>query len=229
MRIRIWIALLIALVAVGSGQSGKRTSAPSGSATLPADIYPDSLNRLPVVKREQMDEKGKQVYDHVAGGAGNIASPTGPASIELYSPGAAEPLRTLNEYLRRQGNLLGNPITELAILVAAREGDSQYVWSAHEPAALKAGVAQPVIDVVKYSRDVAGAGEKETVVIRMGRQLLREHKLDSPTFAKAVELFGTQGTVELVTLMGDYTLNGLLLDALDQHLPRDRKPLLPSR
>jgi 4-carboxymuconolactone decarboxylase len=229
MRIRIWIALLIALVAVGSGQSGKRTSAPAGSATLPADIYPDSLNRLPVVKRDQMDEKGKQVYDHVAGGAGKIASPTGPASIELYSPGAAEPLRTLNEYLRRQGNLLGNPITELAILVAAREGHSQYVWSAHEPAALKAGVAQPVIDVVKYNRDVAGAAEKETVVIRMGRQLLREHKLDSSTFAKAVKLFGTQGTVELVTLMGDYTLNGLLLDALDQHLPPDRRPLLPSR
>ena len=229
MRIRFWIALLIALVAVGSGQSDKRTSAPSRSATLPADLYPDSLNRLPVVKREQMNEKGKQVYDHVAGGAGKIASPTGPASIELYSPGAAEPLRTLNEYLRRQGNLLGNPITELAILVAAREGDSQYVWSAHEPAALKAGVAQPVIDVVKYNRDVAGAGDKETVVIRMGRQLLREHKLDSPTFAKAVKLFGTQGTVELVTLMGDYTLNGLLLAALDQHLPPDRKPLLPSR
>ena len=229
MRILIWIALLIAVVAAASGQSGKQTSAPARSATLPADINPDSLNRLPVVKREQMDENGKQVYDHVAGGAGKIASPTGPASIELYSPGAAEPLRRLNDYLRRPGNLLGNAITELAILVAAREGDSQYVWSAHEPAALKAGIAQPVIDVVKYNKDVSGVGEKETVVIRLGRQLLRDHKLDSGTFAKAVELFGKQGTVELVTLMGDYTLNGLLLDALDQHLPADRKPLLPSR
>jgi 4-carboxymuconolactone decarboxylase len=229
MRIVIWIALLIAVVAAASGQSGKQTSAPARSAALPADINPDSLNRLPVVKREQMDENGKQVYDHVAGGAGKIASPTGPASIELYSPGAAEPLRRLNEYLRRPGNLLGNPIAELAILVAAREGDSQYVWSAHEPAALKAGIAQPVIDAVKYNKDVTGVGEKETVVIRLGRQLLREHRLDSGTFAKAVELFGKQGTVELVTLMGDYTLNGLLLDALDQHLPADRKPLLPSR
>ena len=229
MRILVWIALLIVVVAAASGQSGKQTSAPARSATLPADINSDSLNRLPVVKREQMDENGKQVYDHVAGGAGKIASPTGPASIELYSPGAAEPLRRLNEYLRRPGNLLGNSITELAILVAAREGDSQYVWSAHEPAALKAGIAQPVIDVVKYNRDVSGLGEKETVVIRLGRQLLREHKLDSGTFAKVVELFGKQGTVELVTLMGDYTLNGLLLDALDQHLPADRKPLLPSR
>jgi len=120
-------------------------------------------------------------------------------------------------------------MTELAILVAAREGDSQYIWSAHEPAALKAGVAQPVIDAVKYGKDVSAAGEKETVVVRLGRQILREHKLDSATFAKAVDLFGKQGTVELVILMGDYTLNAMLLDALDQHLPADRKPLLPPR
>ena len=229
MRILTWTTLLIAMAEAASGQSGKGSSAPARAATPPADIQVDSLNRLPVVKREQMDEKGKQVYDHVAGGAGKIASPTGPAAIELYSPGAAEPLRSLNEYLRRPGNLPGNAITELAILVAAREGDSQYIWSAHEPAALKAGLAQPAIDAVKYNKEASGLGEKETTVIRMGRQLLREHKLDSGVFAKAVELFGKQGTVELVVLMGDYTLNSLLLDALDQHLPADRKPLLPSR
>jgi 4-carboxymuconolactone decarboxylase len=229
MRMLIWIGLLIAAVAAASGQSGKGTSATAGSAALPADVHPDSLNRLPVVKREQLDEDGKKVYDHVAGGTGKTASPTGPASVGLYSPGAAEPLRTLNEYLRRKGNLLGTPITELAILVAAREGDSQYVWSAHEPAALKAGIPQPVIDVVKYNKAISGAGEKETVVIRVGRQLLREHKLDSATFAKAVELFGKQGTVELVTLMGDYMLNSLVTNAFDQHLPAERKPLLPPR
>ena len=227
MRIPVWIVLLVAVAGALSGQSEKGTSASIRSGALPADIDQNSLNRLPVVKREQMDETGKRVYDHVAGGTGKTASPTGPASIELYSPGAAEPLRLLNEYLRKPGNLLGNGITELAILVAAREGNSQYIWSAHEPTALKAGIAQPVIDAVKYNKDLSGAGEKETVVVRMGRQLLREHKLDSGTFAKAVELFGKQGTVEMVILMGDYTLNGLLLDALDQHLPADRKPLLP--
>jgi 4-carboxymuconolactone decarboxylase len=229
MRTLIWIGLLIAVVAATRGQSGKGTPAPAGSAKLPADVYADSLNRLPVVKREQMDENGKRVYDINAGGAGKVAQPTGPGAIALYSPGAAEPLRRLNEYLRREDNILGKSLTELAILVAAREGDSQYVWSAHEPAALRAGVARSVIDVIKYGKDVSGAGEKETIIIRLGRQLFREHKLNSDTFAKAVELFGKQGTVELVALMGDYTLNGLLLDALDQHLPADRKALLPPR
>jgi 4-carboxymuconolactone decarboxylase len=229
MRILIWIGLLIAVIVVASGQAGKGTAAPAGSATLPADIHPDSLNRLPVVQREQLDENGKKAYDLTAGGAGKVAQATGPGAISLYSPEAAEPQRKLNAYLRREGNLLGKPLTELTILVAAREMDQQYVWSAHEPAALRAGVAQPVIDVIKYGKDVSGVGEKETVIIRMGRQLFREHKLNSDIFAKAVELFGKQGTVELVTLMGDYTLDALLLDALDQHLPPERKPLLPPR
>ena len=229
MRILIWTGLLTAAVVAASGQAGKGTTAPARSATLPADVNPDSLNRLPVVKREQMDENGKRVYDISAGGAGKVAQPTGPGAIGLYSPGSAEPLRKLNEYLRREGNILGKPLTELAILVAAREGDSQYIWSAHEPAALRAGVAQPVIDAIKYGKDVSGLGEKETIIILLGRQVLREHKLSSETFAKVVELFGKQGTVELVTLMGDYTLNAMLLDALDQHLPADRKALLPPR
>ena len=219
MRKLIWIGLSITVAITLSGQQTK----------LPADVYPDSLNRLPVVKREQLDEKGKKAYALTAGGAGKIAQATGPSAIELYSPGASEPLRELNNYLRREGSILGNANTELAILVAAREFDQQYVWGAHEPAALKAGVPQTAVDAIKFNKDVSGLGEKETTIIRLGRQIFRERKLNSETFAKAVKLFGKQGTVELVTLMGDYTLNALLLEAFDQHLPPDRKALLPSR
>src|SRR5262249_3657464 len=142
MRILIWIVLLIAVVATLSGQSGKGTQAPARSAALPSDIHPDSLNRLPVVKREQMDENGKKAYDLNAGGPGKIAQPTGPGAIALYSPGASEPLRRLNNYLRRDGNNLGKALTELAILVGAREGGSQYNCWAHEPADLRAGDTQ---------------------------------------------------------------------------------------
>jgi 4-carboxymuconolactone decarboxylase len=216
MRIPIWFSILIAAAVASSGQS------------LPSDINKDSLSRFPPIKRDQMDEKGKQVYDHVAGGAGKLASPTGPASIGLYSPGVAEPMRMLNDYLRKNG-VLGDRLSELAILVAAREVDEQYVWSAHEPAALKAGVAQPVIDVIKYGKDLSGLSEKDSAVIRFGRQLFREKKMSSDVFAKARELFGAQGTVELTALMGDYQLNGLLLKVADQHLPPERKPLLPPR
>jgi 4-carboxymuconolactone decarboxylase len=192
-------------------------------------IDPHSLNRLPVIQREQLDETGKSVYDAVAGGAGKTISPTGPVNLHLYTLGAAESLRQLNEYLRRPESPLGTALPELAILVAAREEDSQYEWSAHEPAALKAGISQAAIDAVKFNRPLTGLGDKEATIISLGRQIMRDHKLDSATWSRSIALFGREGTVELITVMGNYVLNALLLNAVDQQLPPDRKPLLPAR
>jgi len=216
MRIGFWIAIVIAAAAVSNAQP------------LPPDIDKESLSRFPVIKRDQMDEKGKKSYDVIAGGPGKTVLPTGPAAIGLYSPGVYEPLRALNDYLRKD-SVLGERFTELAILVASREVDEPYVWGAHEPAALKLGVSQSVIDTIKYGRDISGLGEKEAGIIRFGRQLFREKTITSAMFARTVELFGKQGIVELTALMGDYELNHLLLKMADQHLPADRKGMLPPR
>ncbi len=218
----IW--LLAAVTITVNGQA-KNTAA----AKLPADVDPQSYNRLPVIKRDQLDAAGKKAYDLTAGGAGKVAQPTGPSAISLYSAGVAEPMRMLNNYLRRENNLLGKQITELAILTTAREFDSNYIWSAHEPTAVKVGVPQATIDVIKFRKDASSVGGKEGLAINVGRQIFRDHKLDSATYAKAMEAFGKQGLVELVAIMGDYSANTLFLHTFDQHLPPDRKPLLPPR
>jgi 4-carboxymuconolactone decarboxylase len=215
MRKLVWISTLIAAQAA-SAQS------------LPPDIDNESLSRFPVIKRDQLDEKGKQAYDVIAGGPGKLVLPTGPAAIGLYSPSVYEPLRMLNDYLRKDG-VLGERLTELAILVASREVDEPYVWGAHEPAALKLGISQSVIDAVKYGREPAGAQEKEAAIIRFGRQLFREKTITSEMFSRTVTLFGRPGIVELTTLMGYYGLNHFLLKMADQHLPPDRQGLLPAR
>jgi hypothetical protein len=88
---------------------------------------------------------------------------------------------------------------------------------------------QSVIDVVKFNRDVTGLSEKDATVIRLGRALLREHKVRPELWAKTVELFGRQGAVEITAIIGDYVMAGIMLTAADQQLPPDRKPLLPAR
>jgi 4-carboxymuconolactone decarboxylase len=143
----------------------------------------------------------------------------------MYSPGAAEPIHHLNQYLRK--TVAGSHYFELSALLAAREFDQQYEWSGHEPAALRAGVEQAVIDAVKYNRDTAGLPEKDATVIRLARALFRDHKVSPALWGKTVELFGRQGAVEIVTTMGDYAMVGFLLTAVDQQLPPDRKALLP--
>ncbi|HTR35488.1 MAG TPA: carboxymuconolactone decarboxylase family protein [Bryobacteraceae bacterium] len=219
-------AVCLAATAAGQAPDAGKDATPRASA-LPADIHPDSLSRLPEVKRTDLDADGQRIYDYIAG-PNKTFPPTGPAAVSIYSPKVAESIQMLNQYLRFHG-VLSRRDTELAILVAAREFDQAYEWTGHEAAARNAGVDQSIIDVVKYGKDETGLSDKDTLIIRFGRQLFREHKLDSALFAKAVDLFGRQGTVEMATVMGDYAMAAIMLTAADQHLPADRKSTLPPR
>ena len=198
----------------------------NGQSSLPPDIHPESLSRLPPLQRGDLDADGQRVWDVVAGPGGTMPK-TGPPPVTIYSPKAAEPIQTLNQYLRN--SIVGRRYFELAALIAAREFDQQYEWSGHEPAGLRAGLDQSVIDVVKFNRDVTALAEKDATAIRLGRALFRDHQVSPALWAKTVELFGRNGAVELTTIMADYAMVGFLLTAVDQHLPPDRKPLLPPR
>jgi 4-carboxymuconolactone decarboxylase len=192
---------------------------------LPPDINPTSYSRLPPLDRAALDEEGKKTWDYIGGARG--MPPTGPAPTSMYSPGAARPIHELNQYLRK--TVVGPRFFELSALIAAREFDQQYEWSGHEPAGVRAGLEQKVIDVVKFNRDVAGLPEKDATVIRLGRALLREHKVSPALWAKTVELFGRQGAVEITAIIGDYVMAGIMLTAVDQQLPPGREALLPVR
>ena len=219
--------LLVFGITVAAGHALGRTSeqatsrSQASAGTLPKDIHPETGNRFPAIRREELSEAGKKLVD-----ARGTADAFGPGAIRLYSPPLAEAMTSVNDYLRRKSGLEPR-LVELAILVTAREMDAQYVWTAHEPAAQKAGLAQEIIDTVKYRRPVTTLGEREAVVVQLGRDSISKHKVGSETFARALQLFGNQGVVNIVALMGDYAATAILLNASDQHVrPRD-KALLP--
>jgi 4-carboxymuconolactone decarboxylase len=221
---------LVLVIVVAAANLLARTSEQAASAAAgqsaqasrsPADIHAATGNRFPGVKREELNDAGKKVYD-----ARGAADGFGPGAIRLYSPPLAESMTAVNDYLRRKSGLEPR-LVELAILVAAREMDCEYIWTAHEPPALKAGLEQRVIDTVKHRRPLSGLGEKEAVIIQLGRDSISKHKVASDTFARAVKQFGNQGVVNIVALMGDYAASSILLNVADQHVrPRD-KSLLP--
>ena len=202
------------------------TATLDGQSARPADIHPESLSRLPPLTRSELDADGQRTWDYLVGVNGTMPK-VGPPPVTIYSPKAAEPIQALNQYLRT--SVVGPRYFELSALLAAREFDQQYEWSGHEPAALRAGLEQSVIDVVKFNRDVAGLAEKDATVIRLGRALFREHQVSPDLWARVVEQFGRQGAIEVTTIMGDYVMVGFLLTAVDQQLPPDRQPLLPPR
>jgi 4-carboxymuconolactone decarboxylase len=219
--------IVFAIVALTACAASAAAQSPAQSPALPADIGADSLSRLPVVSRENLDADGKRIYDYIAG-RGGTAPKTGPGGVSLYSPAAAEPIQMLNQVLRR--TVVGTKYFEVSALVAAREFDQQYEWSGHEPSAVRAGVDQAVIDAIKLDRDVAGLEEKSATIVQMGRQLFRgNHQLSPELWARAVRLFNPQGAIEITMIMGDYAMAAVMLNAVNQQLPPGRPPLLPAR
>jgi 4-carboxymuconolactone decarboxylase len=193
---------------------------------MPSDIDPKSGFRLPLPKLEDLDEAGRKAYERATAPGATIAGLQGPAGVQLFSPKTAAHVAALNRYLRYEAGFTPH-VREVAILTTAREMDSQFEWVAHEPEALKEGVPQAVIDVIKYRRSTDGLDETDALIIELGRQLWRDHKVKSDTFAKVKDIFGPTKLIELVMLMGNYAGTAALLAAVDMQLHAGKKPLLP--
>jgi 4-carboxymuconolactone decarboxylase len=211
---------------LAAGPAAAQTPAPAVSI----GIDPGSGSRLPVAKRDSLDELGKTLYDKIdadARSGRSLAGFKGPYGIALYSPRVADADLRKNDYLRFDSSI-GRRFYEIAVLVTARELDHQFEWSAHEPAALKAGVEQAVIDVIKYRRPLAGLPAKDAAINQLGRELLRGHAVKPATYADALNLFGPKELVDVVSVIGNYSAIAVLLNAFDQQLAPGQKPLLPN-
>jgi hypothetical protein len=205
--LRLCVLLLAALPLVPQQQS-----------SLPRDIHPVTLSRLPPVTAADLDEEAQRLL----AARTNFTPGPGPTHVTIYSP------RELDLGIPSgEKSPVGPRYFQLAVLIIAREIDQQYEWSAHEPAGRRQGLEQSVIDVVKYNRDVAGLSDKDATLITFGRALFREHRVSSELWEKMVSQFGRQRTVQLMMIMGDYFRVGFMLNAVDQHLPPGREAMLP--
>ena len=207
MNMRLSALLLAALPVVAQAQT-----------PLPPDIHPVTLSRLPPVTPEDLDEEGRRLLAERP----NFTPGPGPTHITIYSPRERDLGIPSGER-----SPVGPRFFQLAVLITAREIDQQYEWSAHEPAGRRQGLEQSVIDVVKYDKDVAGLSDKDATMISFGRALLRKHRVSSELWEKMVSHFGRQHTVQIMAIMGDYFRVGMMLNAVDQHLPPAREALLP--
>jgi 4-carboxymuconolactone decarboxylase len=186
------------------------------------DLNPESRARLPYLLRKDMDEKSLPIFD-VLPGLGKDGVLKGPLAFAAYNPGVAKALFDLHN-AAVAGSL--NPhVRELAIMVACRETNYNLEWNAHEATALRNGVDAKVIDVIRKKGALTGLDEKDAVVIRLGRQIFTDKKVDSATFAKAVEFFGKQGAMDLVAVMNTYAVSGFYAIAVDEHPPAGRPAL----
>ncbi|MSO18844.1 MAG: hypothetical protein EXQ56_00010 [Acidobacteria bacterium] len=204
-------------IMVAQSSPGQGGSAPSATADgLPKDVYPESRNRLPLVKKQDLDEKRKKAYDAAFAKTNSLAGLQGVAGIQLHS---------VTDDVRYESPL-GRRLTELAIITAARESEQNFEWTLHAEEALRVGLELPIVDIVRYKKPVTGLGDKETAIITVGREMAQKHSVSSATFAQALKALGKSNLVDMVVTMATRA-NETPLMWVDQHLPLDWKEIVP--
>jgi 4-carboxymuconolactone decarboxylase len=191
----------------------------------PADIDPNSGFRLPLLKREDLDEIGQRRYDRAVGGQ-NIAGLQGPTGIMLYTSKASEAQGSLTRYLRHESGITPR-VREIALQITARCMDQQFEWTAHEPEALAAGVPRETIEAMKHDGPTTALDPTDALVIELGRAVWRDHKVSPELFARAKAAFGPHVLVDLVLLMGSHAMTAALLTTFGMQLHDGTEPLLP--
>jgi 4-carboxymuconolactone decarboxylase len=218
-RIAIALTWIVLASAAAMLPGDPAAQAPRGSAdtTLPPDVYPDSRSRLPLVKREDLDERGRKAYDAAVSVAGPPGRPQGAAALRLHGSGVNV----------RWASPLGRQLTELAILTTAREHDQPYEWSLHEMEAVAVGLGPAIVDIVRQRKPLIGVPEKEAVIIQAGREIFGTHKLSSGTYSRALKLLGRGNLVDILDLMATYSGTAARLTAFNQQMPPGWKQFLP--
>ena len=202
---------------------------------FPDDIHMGSLARLPQVQREDLDAAGRAAFDtYVSPGTGYETGLRGPIGVWMNSPALAQAMFDVRQRVRYESNR-DQRLTELAIISAAREINNQYEYTAHEPLARAAGLEQDIIDIVRFRRpiegneEIKGFGRTEQVIVQFAREVIREDKVSSETFASAIEIFGNEGVTDLTGLIGYYSFVAITLKAFDVQRPMGSDLLLPLR
>jgi 4-carboxymuconolactone decarboxylase len=134
----------------------------------------------------------------------------------MYSPAVMSQARAMGDYLRYK-SAVGDTLSELAILLTAREWTQDYEWSVHYPIALKAGIRPAVADAIAEGRRPTAFSADEEIVYDYTMELLRNKQVSNSTFERAKARFGAKG--------GYYSFLAMQLNVAQYPLPKDAKRL----
>jgi 4-carboxymuconolactone decarboxylase len=170
-------------------------------------------------------EQAEVIAEVVAGKRGRVP---GPMIGWLPHPELARRAQRLGELLRFDTSLEPT-LSELAILICARHWSSHYEWTAHKRIALQAGLdPQTVADIAARKEDPFLRGAREGAVFAVASTLLAQTKLDDALYASGIATLGERGMVDLVAILGYYSMVALTLNAFELGLPNALAPeLLP--
>ena len=191
----------------------RRPPTPTRNPTALEEIR---MTRLPELDPATMTEDQRRAYDAIASGPrGGVR---GPLAVWVLRPALSDRAQTLGRYVRYDSSLSPN-LSELAILITARVWGSEYEWRAHKPIALEAGVDPAVVEAIRLGRRPAFENDEERIVWEFATTLNRERRVPDAIYDKAIAVLGLDRTIDLVGVLGYYTLISMTINTFELKHP----------
>src|SRR6187455_2522522 len=177
--------------------------------------------RLALVDEQRMNAGQRALlYSLRAGPRGTSITPRGPFAVWMHAPELGELAQKLGAHCR-YGTALSPRLSEFAILCTARLWRAQYEWFAHEPMALKAGVSQQSVSDLKAGRVPKKAKKDERAIYDFVQELYKARRVTDKTYKRVHAFLGDAATVELVGILGYYSLISMTLNVFRMLPPAD--------
>ena len=181
------------------------------------------MTRIPPVRAADMTAQQKHLSDAISGP--RSGETRGPFPIWLKSPELLERVNNLAVYFKEERALPAR-LRELAILVNARHWTSQYQWHVHLRHAERLGIDAGALDAIAEGRAANFADPAERAVYDFARAMYQPGAIPDALYAAALDALGEQGVIELVSLLGFYSLIAVSIKGFDVGLPDGTKPYL---
>ena len=172
------------------------------------------MPKFPYVTRGDLAPDKQPIFDRIAGTRGRVGHVF---QALLTSPDVAEVVAAVGEYIRYRSPL-DPAIRETAILSTAKENNNDYEWSQHVGVAREVGVREEVIDAIRSGKAPMGLPAKEGIFAQAARELVRDGTLSDRTFQAVEHLLGPLQTVDLIVLVGYYSMVSRVITTLGVEL-----------
>jgi 4-carboxymuconolactone decarboxylase len=180
--------------------------------------YAHAQERFPAVPPASYDEAQKKAAaDFLATRKREVY---GPFARLMHSPELMTVARSMGDYLRFK-SAIGTTLSELVILVTAREWGQDYEWDVHAPIALKQGIKKEIVDAIRDGRRPTGMSDDEEMCYDFSIELHRNKRVSDVTYERVFKRFGNKGVVDIVGINGYYTFLAMAMNT-------DRMPISPQ-
>jgi 4-carboxymuconolactone decarboxylase len=173
-------------------------------------------DRMPPIPADKYTEAQKKAAEEFSGGRGYEVR--GPFVPLIRSPEVMLRAKAMGDHLRFK-SVLAPRLSEMIILITAREWTQQYEWVAHHDIAIKAGLRNDIADAIADGRRPVGMAEDEEAAYDMSIEIQRTKRVSDPTWNKAVAKFGEQGVIDLLGINGYYTFLAMAMNVARTGLP----------